>query len=67
MGMSLDQACEMTLEESVQWVKMVPASLPEKMRPMAKNICESYLEIASRLLDLGLGYLRQYRTNLFSS
>ena len=57
MGISLDQACGMTLKDSVDWVKKVPASLPEKMRPMAKNICESYLETAARLMDLGLGYL----------
>ncbi len=57
MGISLDQACRMTLKDSVDWVKKVPASLPEKMRPMAKNICESYLETAARLMDLGLGYL----------
>ena len=35
MGISLDQACGMTLKDSVDWVKKVPASLPEKMRPMA--------------------------------
>ncbi len=57
MGISLDQACEMTLKESIEWVKAVPASLPEEMRPMAQNICESYLEAAARLIDLGLGYL----------
>ena len=57
MGISLDQACEMTLKESVAWVQKVPASLPEEMRPMAKNICEAYLETAARLMDLGLGYL----------
>ncbi len=57
MGISLDRACEMTLKGSVEWVKAVPASLPEEMRPMAQNICESYLEAAARLLDLGLGYL----------
>ena len=57
MGISLDQACEMTLKDSVEWVKNVPASLPEEMHPMAKNICESYLETAAWLLDLGLGYL----------
>ena len=56
-GISLAQACGMTLKESVEWVKMVPASLPEEMRPMAQNICESYLETAARLMDLGLGYL----------
>nr|MCR5649270.1 excinuclease ABC subunit UvrA [Oscillospiraceae bacterium] len=57
MGISLDRACEMTLSDSVEWVKSVPASLPEEMRPMARNICESYLETAARLMELGLGYL----------
>ena len=57
MGISLDQACEMTLKDSVEWVRRVPASLPEEMRPMAQNICESYLEVAARLMDLGLSYL----------
>ena len=57
MGISLDQACEMTLKASIEWVKNVPASLPEEMRPMARSICESYLEVAARLMDLGLGYL----------
>ncbi len=57
MGISLDQACQMTLRDSVRWVKKVPDSLPEEMRQMAKNICESYLETAARLTELGLGYL----------
>ena len=57
LGISLDEACKMTLKESVRWVKNVPTSLPEEMQPMAQNICESYLEVAARLMDLGLGYL----------
>ena len=57
MGISLDKACEMSLRESVEWVKKVPASLPSAMRKMADNICESYLEAAARLMELGLGYL----------
>ena len=57
MRISLNQACEMTLKDSVEWVKQVPASLPEEMRQMAQNICASYLEVAARLMDLGLGYL----------
>ncbi|MBR3147564.1 MAG: excinuclease ABC subunit UvrA [Eubacterium sp.] len=57
LGISLDQACSMTLKGSIEWVKQVPGSLPEEMRPMARNICESYLETAARLMDLGLGYL----------
>ena len=47
----------MTLEESVEWVKGVPASLPAEMRPMAESICESFLDSAKRLMDLGLSYL----------
>lgn len=57
MGLSLDQVCQMNLKDSIEWVKKVPDSLPEKMRPMANNIIESYLENAVRLIDLGLGYL----------
>ena len=57
MGISLDEACTMSLKESIEWVKKVPASMPEEMKDMAKNICESYLEVAKRLMDLGLSYL----------
>ena len=56
-GIGLDQATAMTLTELVQWVKEVPGSLPEPMRPMAANICESFLDTSARLMDLGLGYL----------
>lgn len=57
MGISLADACRMTLKGSIAWVKRVPESLPEEMRNMAETICESYLEVAARLMDLGLGYL----------
>lgn len=56
-GISLDEACRMTLTQLAAWVEGVPASLPEKMRPMAESICESFRTVAKRLLDLGLGYL----------
>ena len=56
-GISLDEACRMTLSELVEWVQGVPASLPEDMRPMAGSICEAFLSTAKRLMDLGLGYL----------
>lgn len=57
MGISLDEACEMTLSDLVDWVKKVPNSLPNEMKPMAESICESFLSVAKRLMDLGLGYL----------
>ena len=56
-GISLDEACRMTLADLTEWVSGVPSSLPEEMRPMAKSICESFQVVAKRLLDLGLGYL----------
>ena len=56
-GISLDEACKMTLSELIKWVEGVPASLHEKMRPMAEAICESFQATAKRLTDLGLGYL----------
>lgn len=56
-GIGLDEACKMTLGELVDWVAGVPDSLPEKMRPMAEAICESFQTVARRLMDLGLSYL----------
>ena len=56
-GISLDEACRMTLAELTKWVDGVPASLPEEMRPMAESICGSFRTAAKRLADLGLGYL----------
>ena len=54
---TLDKACQMTLVQLTDWVAGVPDSLPEEMRPMARNICESFQMAAARLLSLGLGYL----------
>ena len=62
MGISLAEACTMTLDESIRWVKDVPASMPPEMRPMAESICESYLTVAKRLVDLGLSYITLDRT-----
>ena len=56
-GISLDEACRMTLSDLVEWVRGVPASLPEEMVPMAESICDSFQSAAKRLMDLGLGYL----------
>ena len=56
-GISLDEACAMTLSDLVDWVRGVPESLPEEMRPMAESICEAFESTAKRLIDLGLGYL----------
>lgn len=56
-GLNLAEASAMTLDAAVDWVRGVPGSLGADMRSMATNICESFLDVARRLLELGLGYL----------
>lgn len=56
-GISLDEACKMSLSELIVWVEGVPSTLPKPMRPMANSICEAFFDVAKRLIDLGLGYL----------
>ncbi|MBO5516100.1 MAG: excinuclease ABC subunit UvrA, partial [Schwartzia sp.] len=56
-GKNLAEATAMTLDALIPWVKSVPETLPEELRPMAKNIIEAFMDNAKRLKDLGLGYL----------
>ena len=56
-GLTLPEACALTLDDAVVWVRDVPGQLPEAMQPMARNICESFLDVSKRLVELGLGYL----------
>lgn len=62
-GISLDQACMMPLSDLVCWVRDVPESLSAEMRPMAQSICETFINTAHRLMDLGLGYLSLDRSS----
>ena len=62
VGISLAEACQMTLSDCVQWVQRVPDFLPQEMQPMAKSIADSFLTAAKRLTDLGLSYLTLDRT-----
>ena len=56
-GINLAEATEKTLDGLAGWVDAVPGGLAPEMRPMARNICESFQHTARRLVDLGLGYL----------
>ncbi|MFR7563408.1 excinuclease ABC subunit UvrA [Faecalibacillus intestinalis] len=56
-GIGLDKACQMPLNDLVEWVRGIPDSMPDEMKPMACEICDSFLDVSKRLLDLGLGYL----------
>lgn len=57
LGIDLGQATALTLDELADWVKEVPASLPDDMRPMAHSILSGMAEPMDRLRELGLGYL----------
>ena len=57
LGINLAQASALTLDELVQWVGGVTDSVPEELRPMARNIVGEMIEPAERLRQLGLGYL----------
>ncbi len=56
-GINLAQASALTLDELVDWVAGVPASVPEELRPMARTIVDNMREPMERLRQLGLGYL----------
>ena len=56
-GKNLAEVTAMTLDELIPWVRAVPNTLPQEMRPMAESIIESFLDNARRLKELGLGYL----------
>ncbi len=56
-GISLAEACRMTLARLDEWVRGIPAWLPEEMRPMCESISQSYFDTSRRLLELGLSYL----------
>ncbi len=57
MGLSLDEVCRMPLKQLVEWVSLIPESLPASMHAMANSICEAFVAPAKRLLELGLSYL----------
>ncbi|MGW0249194.1 excinuclease ABC subunit UvrA [Nocardia goodfellowii] len=56
-GIDLAQASQKSLDELVAWAPTLEQTLPPEMRQMARNLVDKLLEMARRLLDLGLGYL----------
>ena len=57
MGVNIAEVTAMSLSDLIDWIKTVPDSLPAEMRLMAKSIIDSFMLTATRLMDLGLGYL----------
>lgn len=67
-GEHLDTVCAMTLDDCTKWVQALPKTLPQAMQAMAESICNTFAEMAQRLLELGLGYLTLDRsTNTLST
>ena len=56
-GISISQACEMPLNDLVDWVLSVVRDLPEDLKPMAEDIVGEFMDNANILLDLGLSYI----------
>ncbi|AYD90037.1 excinuclease ABC subunit UvrA [Actinomyces lilanjuaniae] len=56
-GISLDQACVMPLGDLVEWAAGIPGTMPDDLTAMARQIVDELTVTATRLLDLGLGYL----------
>lgn len=56
-GINLAEATANTLDDVIAWAPKVLDTLPADMRAMATAIVEQLLEMAQRLVELGLGYL----------
>lgn len=56
-GIDLAAASAKTLTELITWVPTLVDPLPREMRPMARNLVDTLLSMADRLVQLGLGYL----------
>ena len=54
---NLAEVTAMTLDEVLAWVPGVAATLPDDMRDMARSLADTLVEMARRLVELGLGYL----------
>ena len=57
-GINLAEATVKTLDELVAWAPTVEPTLPADMRRMARQVVGQLLQMARRLTQLGLGYLR---------
>lgn len=59
---NLADVTAMTLQEVLGWAPGIAEWVPAEMRAMAEGLVETLLNMAQRLLELGLGYLSLDRT-----
>ncbi|MFZ2527353.1 MAG: excinuclease ABC subunit UvrA [Rhodococcus sp. (in: high G+C Gram-positive bacteria)] len=55
--LNLAEVTAKTLDDVLAWIPDVPATLPADMQGMARALTETVLDMAHRLVQLGLGYL----------
>ena len=56
-GINLAEATAKMLDDVIAWAPTIVDTLPDDMRSMATAIVTQLLEMAERLIELGLGYL----------
>ncbi len=56
-GIDISKACQMNLKDLISWINNVISNLPGDVKSMAEDIAEEFMDNASILLDLGLGYI----------
>ena len=54
-GITLPEACRMTLSDLAKWIDCVPESLPAEMQTMAESICDSLSRNGSTFVGIGTG------------
>lgn len=56
-GVNIAQASAKTLGELIVWAPSIIEPLPRDMHPMARGLVDQLIQMAERLVHLGLGYL----------
>jgi len=56
-GLNITQVSHMTLKELVEWLNILPNTLPADLKEIAELIISEFMDIANILIDLGLDYL----------
>lgn len=54
---NLADVTAMALEDVLEWAPGVVGGMPDEMRSMARSLVDTLLQMARRLIELGLGYL----------
>ncbi|WP_194764937.1 excinuclease ABC subunit UvrA [Microbacterium sp. UFMG61] len=60
---NLAEVTAMSLDDIMPWLQTIPATLPQEMQTMTMSIIRQFTQMATRLLELGLGYLSLDRSS----